>query len=1441
MLKDACAPILLTQEHLVARLPTSTARVISIDDSASPIWSEQSDNLPHINTSDNLAYVIYTSGSTGTPKGVQISHRNVVRLFDSTSSGFGFSEHDTWSVFHSCAFDFSVWEIFGALLYGGRALMVPFTTARSPADFYRLISDERVTVLNQTPSAFRQLSLVEETASYPLPLALRLIILGGEALDMASLGPWFNRHGDVSPQIVNMYGTTETTVHVTVGRVRKNDLTRGSLIGTPIPDLQLHILDEDLRPAPVGVAGEIFVGGAGLARGYLNRPELTAERFIPDPFCSEDGARLYRTGDRASRLADGSYEFLGRLDRQVKVRGYRVELGEIEAVLDQHSAVHSSRVVPGRDGTGQIQLSAYVVANESCWIEDGDLRAFLATRLPDYMIPVSFTQLERWPLTAHGKLDQDALSRADDRNDVRPERDLSVIEARLLAFCRDILGRTTLGVDEPFLDAGFHSLGFAQLICRIQNELGASLNFSEVFARRSVADLAALVEERGAFGRAVHEPLTRADRSGDLPLSFSQERIWFLDKLHPGNIAYHSQSILRFHGRLDVSALERSLNLLVERHEILRTSFPERLGRPFQQINPYEPFTLAVEEALPLHAEQRITDVIRRPFDLEGAPPVRWILFRLAPEEHWLLHMQHHMLHDGWEYEIFLRELFECYDALESGRTPTLLPLRVQFADFAVWQRRQLASGSWDDELDYWQERLKEPPPPPELPTDRPRQSVQTFAGAQIRYSFAHEFHARLVAAAAREGVTPYMWLHAVFQTFLFRYTEQTDIIVGTGVANRQAAETQHLLGMIINTVALRINFSGNPTFREILARMREVILEALDNQDAPFDRVVQRLGPGTVLFNTFFDTYDRAYPSYRNDILRVERKDVVNNGSSKYDIVALVIPDGAAVSLLWEYNTDLFDEETASRMMNHFLGLLEASIASPRTPVGLLPMLSADETKIIAATGRGKSTIYPRDRRLDEIFAGVANSRPHAAAVICGAKRLTYRELNQRAAELADQLRAAGARAGEVVAFSLPRGPDALCAMLAILKSGCAYLPLDPTLPTARHEVLVRTAGAVMQITGDAIARFNSAEANPPQFAPISESAAFVLFTSGSTGPPKAVCVPHRAVARLVCDVDYIHLGAETRFLQLAPLSFDASTLEVWGPLLNGGAVVVHPEDVPDLTELGRTIADHKVTTAWLTAALFNQVVDRAPQILHSLSELLTGGEALSVPHVVRALAALPDTRLVNGYGPTETTTFATTYPIPRDFKSTNRRVPIGRSLPDTQVYVLDQRQQLLPVGVPGEICIGGSGLALGYLGDSGLTAKKFIPDFISGNPGERLYRSGDRGRLLPDGNLEFIERTDDQVKIRGIRIEPGEIESMLKLHRAAREAVVVVREDVPGDRRLVAYVAPAERRRLCGRIGRFFEREASHPDASIGLCLHRCISSYSEWQTRPQGAASA
>jgi aspartate racemase len=865
--------------------------------------------------------------------------------------------------------------------------------------------------------------------------------------------------------------------------------------------------------------------------------------------------------------------------------------------------------------------------------------------------------------------------------------------------------------------------------------------------------------------------------------------LWFLEKLHPHNLAYQFQSILRFHGQLDIPVLEKSLNLLVQRHEILRTSFPQSGGRPFQHIHPFAPFTLCTEDVGASEAELRISRIIREPFDWERMPPVRWMLFRIAAAEHWLLRVEHHVLHDGWEYEIFLRELFECYDALTANRAPALPPLTVQFADFAIWQRRQLAAGRWDRQLDYWHERLQAPPPATQLPADRPRTRDQTFAGAQFRQPFTGEFYAQLLAASASEGVTPYMWLHAAFHAFLFRYTGQTDVIVGTGVANRQSAEAQKLLGMIINTVALRISFSGEPTFRDVLSRVRHTTLEAIDNQDAPFDHVIQRLGPGTVLFNSFFDTYDKPYPSYQNDVLRVDHRIGINNGTCKFDIVALVVANEETPAiLLWEYNTDLFTQETASRMMRHFLALLTASVANPELPAAALPMMSSDERMSIIGMGAGKKDVLMRDRRLHEIFAGVAAARPDAVAIICRDTQLSYREFDKRAQTLSDQLRAAGARPGEVVAFSLPRGAQALCAMLAILKCDCAYLPLNPKLPKARRQLLLQIAGSMLLVTTEGIVRLKSGR--PPFPNPLLEDAAYVLFTSGSTGSPKAVCVPHRAVARLVCNVDYISLDAGTRFLQLAPLSFDASTLEIWGPLLNGGTVVIHPQDLPEFAELGRTIADHGVTTAWLTASLFNQVIDSAPEILRPLRQLLSGGEALSVTHVVRGLDALPSTTLINGYGPTEATTFSTTFRIPREFDATSRRVPIGRPLPDTQVYVLDERRQLLPIGVPGEIFIGGTGLASGYLGDEVLTEAKFVQDTISGRPGARLYRTGDRGRLLPDGTLDFIERLDRQVKIRGFRIEPGEIESVLAQHPSVRDAAVAAWNGGAAQRELIAYV---------------------------------------------------
>jgi aspartate racemase len=644
--------------------------------------------------------------------------------------------------------------------------------------------------------------------------------------------------------------------------------------------------------------------------------------------------------------------------------------------------------------------------------------------------------------------------------------------------------------------------------------------------------------------------------------------------------------------------------------------------------------------------------------------------------------------------------------------------------------------------------------------------------------------YAELISACLREHVTPSMWLHAAFQTFLQRYTGHTDIIVGSGIANRRTRESEQLLGMMINTVAIRTDFAGDPAFRDVLVRVRRSTVAAVDNQDAPYDKVMSRLKPGTELFNCFFDSYDQAFPAYRNEHVRVESMDGISNGRCKFDLTALVIPGETAPTLLWEYNTDRFTRRAGERMMRHFLALLRSSLAHPDWPVSRLPMISADERDDLLRLGRGPDSAAPDDR-IERIFSARAATRPNAEAVVCGSERLSYAALDRRADDLADRLRSAGVIPGGVVAFSDRRGVGAISAMLAILKCGCAYMPLDPALPASRRDTLLQAVLPVAILTGSSITMTRYASAAADQRA---VDDAYVMFTSGSTGTPKAVFAPHRAVIRLVCDVDYVHLDANTRFLHLAPMSFDASTLEIWGPLLNGGTVVVHEEDLPDLSDLGNAIAAHNVTTAWFTAALFNRIVDSAPGILRPLREVLAGGEALSPRHVVHALDELRSTTIINGYGPTESTTFATTFTVPRTFASSSPRVPIGLPLPKTQVYVLDEHREVQPIGVAGEIYIGGDGL--GRLADASLEQSAFVPDPFASQPGSRLYRTGDRGRVLEDGTFDFIERLDRQVKIHGYRIEPAEIESVLGSHPDVSEVAVLPVSNPAGERRMIAYL---------------------------------------------------
>jgi amino acid adenylation domain-containing protein len=1400
MVADSGCRFVITTSAVSSSILLNACEVICIDRCTDQLGLQPITN-PGVDVSqDDLAYVIYTSGSSGQPKGVAIEHRSVAAFLAWAVDCFSSVELSGFLAATSICFDLSVFEIFAPLCCGGRVLL-----ADSILELPELPYRNEVRLVNTVPSAMRQLLSMRGC-----PSSVCTVCLAGEVFPLALVRQLRDLRKPL--RVLNLYGPTEDTIYSTYAEV---DLECDSAppIGRPLAGTRAYVVNEAMQLCPHGVSGELLLGGAGLARGYLRRRELTAERFLPDPFVCSGGDRVYRTGDRVILQADGQLSYLGRLDDQVKIRGYRIELAEVEQALAGLDGVTDCIVNAVDEPSGNQGLAAYFCGGGSA----DRLRAQLAQVLPVHMIPSIFMPVDQIPRTPNGKRDRAGLPPPEwgsaermlwpDRSEQQQQTEasaahsavlsgmltISAIEARLLNLCQEIIFCPHLRVDDSLLNAGFHSLAFTQLSWRIRQAFGVSLSYRQVFTRHTVAELAALVQAKHVEASEPYQPdpTSSGTKVSNPPLSFSQERVWFLEKLYPGNLAYHFQSLLYFRGLLDIQALERALNLLLARHEILRTSFPEEEGCPYQRIHPFARFTLPVKDVCAEDAERQIATIIRTPFDLEHVPPVRWVLFRLRPDEHWLLHAEHHLLHDGWEYEVFLRELFICYDAFLNGRRPDLPPLAIQFADFAIWQRQESAAGRWDRELEYWVHRLADAPSPAQLPTDRSRPTAG-FAGAQLRHPFTHQFYARLQAAAAREGVTPFMWLHAAFQTFLYRYTGQEEIIVGSGVANRQSANAQQLLGMVINTVPLRVDFRGQPSFRELLSRVRLAILEALDNQNAPFDLVIRRVAPGTELFNTFFDTYDREYPSYQSDVLKVERRDALNNGSCKFELVALVLPaQSTPAILLWEYNGDLFTQETASRMMHHFLALLTASIENPELSVADLPILSLEERQRILAMGKGREPVIKEDSRIDRIFTAVAEAQAHADAVIYKDERISYRELDERAGEMARKLNAHDLQPGSVVAFRLPRGPQAICAMLAILRSDCAFLPLDPKLPKLRHEQLLQLAGVSLLITTDGIIRLSSTPCGP-RWGP--ERAAYVLFTSGSTGVPKAVCVPHQAVVRLVRNVDYVRLDADTRFLQLAPLSFDACMLEIWGPLLNGGVVVFHPQDLPDCAELGRTIEKHAATTAWLTASLFNQVIDAAPEVLRPLRELLTGGEALSVRHVVRALTALRETKLTNGYGPTEATTFTTTFEIPRDFDPRAPRVPIGRPLPDTHVYVLDEQRQLSPIGVPGEIYIGGAGLALGYLGDEALTAERFVTDHINGQRSARLYRTGDCGRMLPDGNLDCIGRFDRQVKIRGHRIEFGEIENALLRCRGVSAAVAVVTEKPTGDKRLLAYVVPDE-----------------------------------------------
>ncbi|HVR97637.1 MAG TPA: amino acid adenylation domain-containing protein, partial [Thermoanaerobaculia bacterium] len=1310
-----------------------------------------------------LAYVIYTSGSTGQPKGVAVPHRAVLRLVTGTS--YLVLERDDRLAFNAnTSFDAATFEIWATLLAGATLVVIPQDLLLSPLDLAARLEREDVTVLHLTAALFAQVA-----REAPAVLTrLRCALFGGEASAPAVVA-WALEAG--RPQrLLHMYGPTEGTTFATWQPVTEVPAGATTLpIGRPLANTTAYVLDRRGQPVPPGAAGELFLGGDGLAWGYLNRPELTAERFVPDPF-GGPGDRLYRTGDLASVRGDGTLELQGRIDHQVKIRGFRIEPGEVEAVLAGHPAVRECAVVARQDGPGGVRLVAYVVG------EAGDLREYLRARLPDYMVPSAFISLEALPLTPNGKVDRKALPAPETVSTSAASDSLDPTEELLAGIWAEVLGLGRVGLHDDFFALGGHSLLATQVMSRVRAVLGVELPLRSLFESPTIAGLARAVRESR---ESQAPPIVPVPRDGDLPLSFAQQRLWFLDQLEPGSAAYNMPLAVRLTGDVDPARLERIFFEIVRRHEALRTTFTSREGRPVQGIGAPEVElpVVDVSQAGELEALRWAREEARRPFDLQRGPLLRLALFRLSERDHVLLLAMHHIVSDGWSMGVLLREVAALYEGSE------LPELALQYADFAVWQRRWLEGEVLEAQLAYWRGQLGPPNGAPqvlELPADRPRPAVQTFRGATRPVAFPS---AAVHGLCRRQGVTPFMALLAAWSVLLGRLASQEDLLIGTPIAGRTRRELEDLIGLFVNTLVLRVDWTGSPGFGELLARVRSTALDAYAHQDLSFERLVEELVPArdlafSPLVQVLFALQNAPGRGFTVPGLTFSPLDL-ESPAARLDLSLSLweVPGGFAGAL--EHNTDLFDGSTAERLGLRFAAFLEAAVADPGRSIGDLPLLLPGERQQVLEHN-DTGTAYPRESSLPERFATVVRERPDAVAVVDGDGALSYGRLDEAASRLAGSLEARGIGPGDRVGVAMERSAGLVVALLGVLKAGAAYVPLDPGYPDERLAFLIADAGvaAVLQepVSGDPGAMAS------PRHVP-AESLAYVIYTSGSTGRPKGVAVSHRAVLRLVFGARHLTLSPGDRLAFNANVSFDAATFEIWATLLAGATLVVIPQDLllspPDLAA---RLEREDVTVLHLTAALFAQVV---PAALSRLRCALFGGEASAPAAVARVLEAGRPRRLLHMYGPTESTTFATWHPIMQvDPDAT--ALPIGRPLANTTAYVLDHRDQPVPPGVAGELHLGGDGLAWGYLNRPDLTAERFVPD-PSGGPGARLYRTGDLASLRADGALELQGRIDDQVKIRGFRIEPGEVEAVLA---GVRECAVMARRDAPGGVRLVAYV---------------------------------------------------
>ncbi|WP_128895654.1 non-ribosomal peptide synthetase [Longirhabdus pacifica] len=1417
MLEDAEVSLMLTQSKQEHQLLSYDVTTVSVDDHVEAIRNQSIENLSHARGAEQLAYINYTSGSTGKPKGVCIPHRGVVRLVKNNDALMDVREEDIWLQASTISFDAATMEIWGSLLNGAcLAVLKDQATLEEIAD---AIEHQRVTILFLTAGLFHQ--MIDYYVHRLQPL--RLLISGGDVLSVPHVKKALQTLKGCT--VINAYGPTENTTVTTCHRMTHADQVGATVsIGTPIANTEVYVLDAYRQPVPIGVAGELYIGGDGLATGYLNRPEWTADTFIPHPFKSNQ--RLYQSGDIVRYTWDGTIQFIGRKDNQVKIRGFRIELSEIENGLLSHPHIQAAFVMVHEDSTANKQLVAYLVSEGDKTVDVSTLKTTLKDKVPAYMIPSAYIWLEQFPLDVNGKVNRRALPAPDlkaslDVDYVAPK---TTIEKKLVVIWEEVLAVSPIGIHDNFFELGGHSLLATQVITRIHMQLQLRVSLKVLFGSPTIVELAQVVEtmqkvEQSNDVLASSESLssipsflsTHKTKDEPLPLSFAQERLWVLDQIMGKSDVYNIPITLHLEGDLNVEALEKTINALMRRHAGLRTTFVKQGSQLMQVIGENAWQSLHRQDVSHLeHKEKQfalkrmIQKHVKHPFDLDQFPLIRFHLIRLDKAAHVFVINMHHIISDGWSMSILIKEFQLMYAAMVKGASPSLPALPIDYSDFAVWQRSVYEKGLLEKQMTYWKEHLSGNLPTLTLPLDYPRPDVQTYRGSSVSFTVEEDLYVELKAWSQQQQVTMFMTLFAVFNLFLSRYSGMQDIVVGTPVAGRSRVELEGLVGCFVNTLPIRTNVEGNPTFIELLQRVEEVTLQAYAHQDVPFEKIVQAVSDQrkwneTPLFQVMFALQsEMKLDMDENNLQITTMSDEID--SVKFDVLLSMEEKDTFMQGIFKYNTDLFHHETVERMVRHFMNLLRSVMQHPDERIQEIPILNtAEKNTMIVDWNDTHQTI--EEKGLHEVVEEQVKRHPDAEAIIEEQQVYTYRQLNDRANQLAHALQHEGVKKGDIVGLCLSRSSECIISMLAIFKIGAAYLPLDPSYPITRLQYMIDDAKPVLilfeehmdkRFTGAEVWKSMFIEREKERIATYSttfeadssggKQLAYVMYTSGSTGKPKGVMIEHRSVVNELDSRSMYGFNESDRMMFKASMSFDASVVEIFWPLTTGACVVIAKSGGErDPAYLVERIIEQQVTTIHFVPSMLNVFLDeKRVAECTSLRRGFSGGEKLTVDLQQKWFATL-SADLINRYGPTETTINATAWQC-----SDNTRIddiPIGRPIQNVQAYVLDRYMQPVPIGVEGELHISGMGLARGYLRRPDLTEEKFVPHpFIAG---ERLYRTGDMAKYTADGDIAFIGRNDQQIKLRGLRIELGEITTVLLQHPQVEQAVVLAKEQ-----RIVAFI---------------------------------------------------